>query len=134
MKERRSRRPGASRFSACADSPAGTDTRGTNNNCGNGYTPWGTYLTCEENFTNVIARAAGDNALRSAKEVVGLNRYGMTQGRRSPYLWDTAGSDDLYARWSASVTGASAGPSPTCSSHCASGSAGARSTSATTPS
>jgi secreted PhoX family phosphatase len=56
----------------------------------------------------VIARAAGDNALRSAKEVVGLNRYGMTQGRRSPYLWDTAGSDDLYARWSASVTGASA--------------------------
>ena len=89
-------------------SPAGTDTRGTNNNCGNGYTPWGTYLTCEENFTNVIARAAGDNALRSAKEVVGLNRYGMTQGRRSPYLWDTAGSDDLYARWSASVTGASA--------------------------
>ena len=89
-------------------SPDGTTTRGTNNNCGNGYTPWGTYLTCEENFTNVIGRATGDNAQRSAKEITGLNRYGMTDGRKSPYLWDTAGSDDLFVRWSASVTGASA--------------------------
>jgi secreted PhoX family phosphatase len=89
-------------------SPDGTTTRGTNNNCGNGYTPWGTYLTCEENFTNVISRASGDNALRSAKEVTGLNRYGMTDGRKSPYIWETAGSDDLFVRWSASVTGASA--------------------------
>ena len=86
----------------------GTATRGTNNNCANGYTPWGTYLTCEENFTNVISRATGDNASRSAKEITGLNRYGMTQGRKSPYFWETAGTDDLYVRWSASVTGATA--------------------------
>ncbi len=32
------------------DSPAARQTRGTHNNCGNGYTPWGTYLTTEENF------------------------------------------------------------------------------------
>lgn len=37
-------------------SPDGSKTRGTINNCGNGYTPWGTYLTTEENFDQYIAR------------------------------------------------------------------------------
>ena len=90
-------------------SPDGMQTRGTNNNCANGYTPWGTYLSCEEIYTNVISRATGDDAQRSAKEITGLKRYGMTDGRKSPYLWDTAGSDDLFARWNSAVTGASAG-------------------------
>jgi secreted PhoX family phosphatase len=86
-------------------SPNGTMTRGTNNNCGNGYTPWGTYLTCEENYLNVIARAAGDDARRSPAEVRALNRYGLPQGRGSAYRWNTAGTDDLFARWDSAVTG-----------------------------
>ena len=93
----------ATRFSA-----TGSLTRGTNNNCAHGYTPWGTYLTCEENFLNVISRAAGDNALRSAKEVASLNRYGLPENRKSPYAWESAGADDLFARWNSSVVGAAA--------------------------
>ncbi|TIC79071.1 PhoX family protein [Crenobacter intestini] len=84
----------------------GQKTRGTNNNCANGYTPWGTYLTCEENFLNVISRANGDDAKRlDPKEVIALNRYGLKQNTLSRYAWDTAGPDDLFARWTSSVTG-----------------------------
>ena len=86
----------------------GTKTRGTNNNCANGYTPWGTYLTCEENWLNVVGRAAGDDALRTAKDVASLKRYGLPENRKSPYQWDTAGADDLFARWSSSVVGSTA--------------------------
>ena len=38
------------KFSGPAASVVGTDGFGTLNNCANGYTPWGTYLTCEENI------------------------------------------------------------------------------------
>ncbi|RKG39691.1 PhoX family protein [Acinetobacter rongchengensis] len=93
-------------------SPVAKQTRGTHNNCGNGYTPWGTYLTTEENYIGYFVRNKGDDAKRTAAEIVALNRYGLKDGASSRYSWETAiGSlqeQDLYDRWNASVTANSA--------------------------
>jgi len=86
----------------------GTKTRGTVNNCANGYTPWGTYLTCEENWAGYFARAADDNSKRTgdiAKQATSLARYGNAQGAAGRHLWETAGADDQFARWITGVTG-----------------------------
>lgn len=86
----------------------GTLTRGTVNNCAEGFTPWGTYLTCEENWAGYFARPASDdtNPQRTAKEVVSLKRNGVTStlGRHN---WASV-EGDLFKRWDASVKGASA--------------------------
>ncbi|WP_374665554.1 PhoX family phosphatase [Ramlibacter sp.] len=90
-------------------SPNGTDTRGTINNCGTGYTPWGTLITGEENWAGYFTRAAADDAARggsTAKSVVSLVRYGRAQGAASRHGWETAGTDDPYARWNISQTSA----------------------------
>jgi secreted PhoX family phosphatase len=87
----------------------GTRTRGTLNNCANGYTPWGTYLTCEENWAGYFKRvASADNPLRPAKEVTALTRYGVASSNGG-YGWaNSTTAADIYARWNAGVTGASA--------------------------
>jgi uncharacterized protein len=88
----------------------GSACRGTINNCGTGYTPWGTYLTGEENWAGYFTRSATDNTARggaTAKSVVSLNRYGRAQGAASRHGWETSGADDKYARWIISQTGAS---------------------------
>jgi len=59
----------------------GTRVLGTFNNCANGHTPWGTYLTCEENFNNYFgtrAAAFGPTPL--------MERYGIT-ARDERYQW-----------------------------------------------
>ena len=92
-------------------SPDGTKTRGTMNNCGNGSTPWGTLLTTEENWSGYYFRAAGDQALRTAKVNASFARYGRnvtdTTAANSRYGWETSGADDKYARFNTSVVGSS---------------------------
>jgi uncharacterized protein len=92
-------------------SPAGTTTRGTVNNCGSGYTPWGIYLSGEENWAGYFTRSSTDDTARggaTAKSVVSLRRYGRNAGSGSRHGWETAGTDDKYRRFNISQTGTSA--------------------------
>lgn len=77
----------------------GTQAVGTLNNCANGYTPWGTYLTCEENWNGYFRRGA-DEARRSAAENTALARYGIPPDAAGDNYrgWDTVGGD-AYARF-----------------------------------
>lgn len=99
-------------FLRTAFSADGTQGRGTINNCANGYTPWGTNLTCEENWAGYFRRpAATDNPRRTAKEVTALSRYGVTSATGN-YGWATVtpadASSTLYRRWDAQATGTAA--------------------------
>ena len=51
---------------------AGNSPAGTLNNCANGYTPWGTYLTCEENFNGYFGSTGAWTATPSQA------RYGLS--------------------------------------------------------
>jgi len=90
-------------------SPDGTRMRGTINNCGTGKTPWGSFLTGEENWAGYFTRNGTDNTARgNGKSVTSLNRYGRSQGAASRHGWESGGSADQYARWNISQLGASA--------------------------
>ncbi|MGI9217439.1 MAG: PhoX family protein, partial [Hydrogenophaga sp.] len=58
--------------------PTGTVVLGTLNNCGNGWTPWGTYLTCEENFNQYFG-TTDTSAVRNTN----MARYGLPSGATS---------------------------------------------------
>lgn len=73
---------GDPRLATSAD-PTGRWARGTLNNCAMGFTPWGTYLACEENFNGYFRKTGPQTELE--------RRYGITAGGFG-YLWHTTDS------------------------------------------
>lgn len=99
-------------FLKTAFSAAGTDGRGTINNCANGHAAWGTLLTCEENWAGYFRRdnsgAGTDNAARTVRDLIALRRYGVTSTTGN-YSWSSvATTDSRFKRFDARATGASA--------------------------
>lgn len=65
---------GHERMRTIAD-PTGKRVRGMLNNCGGGITPWGTWLTCEENFNGYFLGDAAADAI--TEDARALRRYGL---------------------------------------------------------
>ncbi len=57
--------------------PTGTRSLGTWNNCGNGRTPWGAYLTCEENFNGYFSSSEAAQDQKPIALPEGFDRYGI---------------------------------------------------------
>ena len=91
-----------SAFTKTRFSPNGTQTRGTVNNCGNGYTPWGTYLAAEENWAGYFTRGA-DTAIRTQKDNSALLRNGIGASRTGNNRWSSVVPADAtstaFSRW-----------------------------------
>lgn len=62
-----------------AADPEGRRVLGTINNCASGKTPWGTYLTCEENFINYFKGPDQPDAHQ--------RRWGLRRGDPAGYRW-----------------------------------------------
>ena len=69
---------GGHRLMRTAANPDGRLVLGTNNGCAHGWTPWGTYLTCEENWHTLFVNGG---AITPEQQ-----RYGMT-ARGFGYRW-----------------------------------------------
>jgi len=63
-------------ISGPAKSEIGGSVRGTVNNCAAGRTPWGTYLTCEENFQNLFGTLSETFEPNEVQKRYGLRRAG----------------------------------------------------------
>lgn len=63
--------------SALLVNTAGNEPLGTLNNCANGYTPWGTYLTCEENFNGYFGSTSSTWKASTEEARYGINANGF---------------------------------------------------------
>jgi secreted PhoX family phosphatase len=98
--------------------PTGATTRGTLNNCGTGITPWGTLITCEENWATYFTMPAGAKVPTDAKLIASRTRYGVQTTATSSTAttsrtqgWHTVTDADptaRFARWNVSASGATA--------------------------
>lgn len=66
------------RISGPAAAKIGTRVDGTLSNCAAGRTPWGTYLTCEENFHAVFGSTKADLPLTDHQQRYGFTALGYT--------------------------------------------------------
>lgn len=102
-------------FMVTAFDTTGSTSRGTLNNCGTGYTPWGTLLTCEENWAAYFHMPKGSTAV-DAKLTASLQRYGVARAPLAATAtvgsgqgWHTVSTtDNRFTRWDNSAVGASA--------------------------
>jgi secreted PhoX family phosphatase len=99
--------------------PTGAKTRGTLNNCGTGITPWGTLITCEENWATYFTMPTGAKVPTDAKLIASRKRYNVqdtatdakavvsrTQGWHT--VTDTPDTDFRFSRWNVAASGATA--------------------------
>jgi secreted PhoX family phosphatase len=91
-----------------AYSPDGTRARGTFHNCSHGFTPWGTYLACEENWAGYFANRDPDPPREHSR--YGVRTRPGRLGWYSAVGWHTvrAGEDPDFQcrRFDATATGA----------------------------
>ena len=66
----------------------GIAVNGTINNCAHGITPWGTYLTCEENWNGNFGSSAALPSAASGETGKLFNRYGLSINGNG-YRWHT---------------------------------------------
>lgn len=67
-----------------SSSPSGREAFGTFSNCASGWTPWGTYLTCEENFGFHFEAASEPTALEERYDLSSKVRYSHRWGAADP--------------------------------------------------
>ena len=82
----------------------GSQARGTLNNCGNGFTPWGTYLTCEENWPGYFVNTG---TMTEDQDRIGIS------DDNTRYLWETLAGNaqersDEFTRFNITESGATA--------------------------